>query len=69
MELPLFLLNTVLFPHATLPLHIFEERYKQMIGQCLEEHAPFGGEVATSTWNLPELSSVFFKTGVVSCHL
>src|SRR5713101_4286452 len=42
MELPLFPLNTVLFPHATLPLHIFEERYKQMIGQCLEERAPFG---------------------------
>ncbi len=42
MELPLFPLNTVLFPHATLPLHIFEERYKQMIGVCLEESRPFG---------------------------
>lgn len=42
MELPLFPLNTVLFPGATLPLHVFEERYKQMIGRCLEEKAPFG---------------------------
>ncbi|MBI2913346.1 MAG: LON peptidase substrate-binding domain-containing protein [Chloroflexi bacterium] len=42
MELPLFPLNAVLFPGATLPLHIFEERYKQMIGRCLEERSPFG---------------------------
>ena len=42
MELPLFPLNTVLFPGATLPLHIFEERYKQMIGLCLQEQQPFG---------------------------
>jgi len=42
MELPLFPLNTVLFPGATLPLHIFEERYKLMIGACIEEQRPFG---------------------------
>ena len=42
MELPLFPLNAVLFPGATLPLHIFEERYKQMIRHCLEERTPFG---------------------------
>jgi Lon protease-like protein len=41
-ELPLFPLNAVLFPSATMPLHIFEERYKQMIGMCLEERRPFG---------------------------
>jgi Lon protease-like protein len=41
-ELPLFPLNTVLFPGATLPLHIFEDRYKQMISQCIEERRPFG---------------------------
>src|SRR3990172_7303439 len=42
LELPLFPLNAVLFPGATLPLHIFEERYKQMIRRCLEERTPFG---------------------------
>src|SRR2546427_13232822 len=42
MELPLFPLNTVLFLGATLPLHIFEERYKEMIGVCLQQKAPFG---------------------------
>lgn len=42
MELPLFPLNSVLFPGATLPLHIFEERYKEMVNQCLESNSPFG---------------------------
>jgi Lon protease-like protein len=41
-ELPLFPLNVVLFPGMRLPLHIFEERYKAMIGDCLEREAPFG---------------------------
>jgi len=39
-RLPLFPLNTVLFPHTTMPLHVFEERYKLMIGRCLEARAP-----------------------------
>ena len=42
MELPLFPLDTVLFPGATMPVHIFEERYKEMIGLCLSERRPFG---------------------------
>jgi Lon protease-like protein len=33
--LPLFPLDLVLFPGATLPLHIFEPRYREMIGACL----------------------------------
>ena len=41
-ELPLFPLNVVLFPGMPMPLHIFEERYKAMIGDCLERDAPFG---------------------------
>ena len=41
-ELPLFPLNMVLFPGAPLPLHIFEERYKSMIGNCMERNEPFG---------------------------
>jgi len=35
-------LNLVLFPGMDLPLHIFEERYRDMIGECLEKDAPFG---------------------------
>jgi Lon protease-like protein len=41
-DLPLFPLNTVLFPGATLPLHIFEERYKLMMGECIDRELPFG---------------------------
>ncbi len=42
MEVPVFPLNTVLFPGMILPLHIFEERYKTMINMCLEQRQPFG---------------------------
>jgi Lon protease-like protein len=41
-ELPLFPLNTVLFPSLPLPLHIFEERYKLMIGSCVVTANLFG---------------------------
>src|ERR1700686_3503574 len=40
--LPLFPLDVVLLPGAPLPLHIFEPRYKEMIGECLANDAPFG---------------------------
>ena len=40
--LPLFPLDVVLFPGMALPLHIFEPRYKELIGECLEHDAPFG---------------------------
>jgi Lon protease-like protein len=41
-ELPIFPLNTVLFPGGRLPLHIFEERYKLMVSRCVERGEPFG---------------------------
>jgi Lon protease-like protein len=41
-ELPIFELPLVLLPGELLPLHIFEERYKRMIGRCLDQGAPFG---------------------------
>ena len=40
--LPLLSLNLVLFPGMDLPLHIFEERYRNMIGECLEQDSTFG---------------------------
>jgi Lon protease-like protein len=40
--IPLFPLGVVLLPGLPLPLHIFEERYKQMIGECLETEEVFG---------------------------
>lgn len=41
-KIPLFPLNLVLFPQSKLPLHIFEERYKNMISMCMQENRPFG---------------------------
>jgi Lon protease-like protein len=40
--LPLFPLELVLLPGTPLPLHIFEPRYKEMIGECISAEAPFG---------------------------
>lgn len=41
-EIPLFPLNTVLFPGMPLHLHIFETRYKEMVQKCLHEKMEFG---------------------------
>jgi ATP-dependent Lon protease len=41
-RIPLFPLNVVLLPGATLPLHIFEPRYRQMVRGCLDENSEFG---------------------------
>jgi Lon protease-like protein len=40
--LALFPLKTVLFPGQLLPLHIFEPRYRQMIGECIQHGRAFG---------------------------
>lgn len=42
MEIPIFPLNTVLFPGQLLPLKIFEPRYMDMAKKCLQEESPFG---------------------------
>ena len=42
MEIPLFLLNTVLFPGGRLPLRVFETRYMDMVKDCLRANMPFG---------------------------
>jgi Lon protease-like protein len=41
-NLPLFPLNTVLFPGGRLPLRIFEQRYMDMAKACLKDSSPFG---------------------------
>ena len=42
MKLPLFPLQSVFYPGETVPLHIFEERYKDLINDCREEAITFG---------------------------
>ena len=41
-DFPLFPLGIVALPHEIVPLHIFEERYKTMIGECLAHGSEFG---------------------------
>jgi len=40
--IPLFPLNVVVFPRTRLPLHIFEERYKEMVGAAIRDESEFG---------------------------
>jgi len=41
-QLPLFPLQTVLFPYAHIQLHVFEDRYLEMVRECVEFERPFG---------------------------
>jgi Lon protease-like protein len=41
-EIPIFELPLAILPGELVPLHIFEERYKRMIGHCLDAEEPFG---------------------------
>jgi len=52
--LPLFPLQVVLFPGATMPLHIFEPRYRRMVGEAVEQNSEFGMILAEEA----EMSSV-----------
>jgi Lon protease-like protein len=40
--IPIFPLNTVLFPRGVLPLRVFETRYVDMVRECMKSSAPFG---------------------------
>lgn len=42
MEIGLFPLGLVLLPTEQIPLHIFEPRYRELIGECLDNDEPFG---------------------------
>lgn len=41
-RIPIFPLGVVLLPQMPLPLHIFEQRYREMIARCMDEDLPFG---------------------------
>jgi len=58
--IPLFPLNVVLFPGMMLPLHIFEDRYKIMIKECLAADQPFGVVLAKSKHaQAPNVTSLY----------
>ena len=41
-EFPLFPLDLVALPHEVIPLHIFEQRYKTMMNECIRNEREFG---------------------------
>src|SRR5271165_5275733 len=45
--IPLFPLRVVVFPRTSLPLHIFEERYKEMVSDAIRDNSEFGVVLAT----------------------
>lgn len=47
-RIPIFPLSVVLLPGTVLPLHIFEQRYRDMVQECLDESVPFGVVYASS---------------------
>ena len=61
-DLPIFPLGTVLFPGAILPLHIFEDRYKQMMRFAIENGGRFGlsyrSDASIGRETPPEIGSV-----------
>ena len=62
--LPIFPLDTVLLPGTPLPLHIFEPRYQEMIGECLTGKLPFG-VVRAKEEGVAEVGCTAEITGVV----
>jgi Lon protease-like protein len=59
-DIPLFPLSVVLFPGMLLPLHIFEERYKAMIRQCLATDQSFGVVLAkTNQAQAPNVANLY----------
>jgi len=40
-EIGIFALGTVLSPGELMPLHVFEDRYKELIGECVDQERPF----------------------------
>lgn len=75
-SLPLFPLQTVLFPGGVLPLRIFEVRYLDLIQRCHKEGAPFGvvcltqgSEVRQAPTASPAMSAEVFHTTGTLAHI
>jgi Lon protease-like protein len=59
--IPLFPLGVVLLPGSSLPLHIFEDRYKTMVGECMEKKEVFG----VVYYNGAQIASAGCTAGIV----
>ena len=62
----MFPLGTVLFPYATLPLHVFEPRYRALVRDCLARDAPEFGVVLIERGSEVGGGDVRFGTGTVA---
>ena len=62
-EIPLFPLNTVLFPGGPLPLRIFETRYTDMVRRCMREQSAFGVVLIRAGAEVGEVSEDDSKRG------
>jgi uncharacterized protein len=65
-HLPLFPLNTVLFPGMPLFLHIFEPRYRLMTNTCIENESPFGVVLIHEGMEALGPLAVPYKTGTTA---
>jgi len=65
MELPLFPLHLVLFPGRQLPLHLFEPRYRQMLGDCLNAGRRFGVVAIQSGREASDVPEIF-RVGTIA---
>ncbi len=63
-RIPIFPLNLVVFPGSSYPLHIFEERYKKMLYNCLERKKGFG-IVINTTNNIAKVGTYVEITSVL----
>lgn len=59
--IPIFPLQLVVFPGENLNLHIFEERYKQLINECFQQKKPFGIPVVINNEILDYGSLIYIK--------
>ena len=64
-ELGLFPLPVVLVPTERIPLHIFEPRYLELIGECLETDGEFGLVLATGDGAVHEIGTRAHVAAVV----
>jgi len=64
---PIFPLGIVVFPGEKLNLHIFEERYKQLVNQCFAEKKPFGIPVVIQD-RIAEMGTVVGITEIVKVY-
>ncbi len=63
-RLPIFPLpNVLLFPNMVLPLHIFEERYKRMVHDCLQGDRLLGLFLLQRGWEQPGVSPTPYDVG------